>query len=188
MFDYFYKQFSPLLAQEDCELLPLTKWYDQSIRSVLAKTFWDCCGSMVRYWRPPVAGGQVIVFLVKSQPLTVAVGLHQGVRAVITPFHIIFNCIDRHSRRCHCWKLRDRQFGTVCIFLIFSSLHPSRKEISKVSELALKRLGIMSLHQPKSVYVASEQQYTAASREVDLTPGGIHKWRNTEQGDWYTDR
>jgi len=31
------------------------------------------------------------------------------------------------------------------------------------------------------------RQYTAAGGEVQVPWGGIHEWRKTEQGDWYTD-
>jgi len=44
----------------------------------------------------------------------------------------------------------------------------------------------MSLQKFKSVHTASKRQYAAAG-EVHVPCGGIHKWKKTKQGDWYTD-
>jgi len=45
----------------------------------------------------------------------------------------------------------------------------------------------MFLQKPKAVYAARKWQYSAAGREVQLLGAGIHEWRKSEQGDWYTD-
>ena len=36
-------------------------------------------------------------------------------------------------------------------------------------------------------YAASERQCTAAGPEIQAPWGGIHEWRNAEQGAWYRD-
>jgi len=45
----------------------------------------------------------------------------------------------------------------------------------------------VSLKTPKAVYSASEQKYTAAGGDVQITWGGFHKWWKSEQRVWYTD-
>ena len=39
----------------------------------------------------------------------------------------------------------------------------------------------MPLKTPQAVHSASEQKYTAAGGDVQVTCGGIHKWRKSEQ-------
>jgi len=42
-------------------------------------------------------------------------------------------------------------------------------------KISTKKTGIMYLQKPMSVYAASERQYIAASREVQVPWGGIHE-------------
>ena len=87
----------------------------------------------------------ILVGGVKSQPLTVGVGLRQGCVLSSLLFIVYMNWIESQPsrRRCHSWELQDqpftfcRRFGTASIFStgssactgsVFCCVWPSRNE------------------------------------------------------------
>ena len=136
------------------------------------KGLWSVAGA--RYWRPPVIGYQVTVFLIKSLYPCQESLIKTVQRWCSTPTRVcavILHELDRQSQPsrwgCHSSELQDQpftfwRFGTASIFSTESSactrsvircVRPNRNENQH-----LKYRGIMSPYKSKTVYAAGERQ------------------------------